>query len=232
MERVLMPHRRHPILRSFILGALALGAVASNGLAQESDTGLSLTAGYTGDVRRNTTGGLRTGTAYSDSLDLGLTWTTDGLFPAARMTTNVAVMHLSGPGITGKYVGDFQSVNNIEADHGWYLYESWVELAFGDRGSSVRAGVMDLSAEFDTPVTSGLFTGSPFGIGTEISQSGERGPNIWPVTGLGVRAYGEFTPGVHWRVAAYDGEPGSDRGDFTDTRVSRHEGALLIGELE
>ena len=175
---------------------------------------------------------MKTGNAYSDSLDLGLTWTTNGLFSAARTTANVAVMHLSGPSITGKYVGDFQSVNNIEADEGWYLYESWVELQYGAGATSLRAGVMDLSAEFDTPVTSGLFTGSPFGIGTEISQSGERGPNIWPTTGLGVRAYGEFTPGLHWRVAAYDGKPGSDRGRFTDTTVSRGDGALLIGELE
>ena len=156
----------------------------------ETQPSLYVGASYTGDFRRNTTGGVAVGNAYSDSIDLGLEWTTTGLFSAATMTTSLSVMHLGGDAITGDYVGDAQGINNIEADQGWYLYESWVELAFGEHSNSLRAGVLDVNAEFDTPVTSGLFTASPFGIGTEFSQSGQRGPGVWPTTGLGLRAAG------------------------------------------
>jgi porin len=193
---------------------------------------LVLAAAYTGDFRRNTTGGLEVGDAYSDSIDLGVEWTTTGLFSDATLTTSLSLMHLGGDGISGKYVGDAQGINNIEAENGWYLYESWLELAFGESANSLRAGVLDLNSEFDTPVTSGLFSASPFGIGTELSQSGRRGPGVWPTTGLGVRAAGAVGANVRWRFGAYDGAPGTDDGAFTSTRVSRREGALLIGEVE
>jgi len=107
-----------------------------------------------------------------------------------------------------------------------------VEFAFGQSSNSLRAGVLDLNSEFDTPVTSALFTAAPFGIGTEFSQTGERGPGIWPTTGLGLRAAGDFASNAHWRFGAYDGAPGTDDGAFSSTRVSRGDGALLIGEVE
>jgi porin len=206
--------------------------VACAQAADETQPALYVGASYTGDFRRNTTGGMAVGDAYADSFDLGFEWTATGLFSAATMTTSVSLMHLGGEGISGRYVGDAQGINNIEADHGWYLYESWVEFSFGEHGYSLRSGVLDLNAEFDTPVTSGLFTQSSFGVGPELSQTGRRGPGIWPTTGLGLRAAGDFAANAHWRVGAYDAAPGNDEGAFTSVRVSRRDGALLIGELE
>lgn len=222
------------ILRALLSACIVCAAPAAYAQDEAADVqpALIIGASYTGDFRRNTTGGLAVGDAYSDSIDLGFEWMTSGLFSAATMTTSVSVMHLGGDDITGAYVGDAQGINNIEADQGWYLYESWVEFAFGEHAYSLRTGVLDLNAEFDTPVTSGLFTQSSFGIGPDISQSGRRGPGIWPTTGLGLRAAGDFSSNVHWRFGAYDGAPGTDDGAFTSTRVSSRDGALLIGEVE
>src|SRR5688572_31214952 len=141
-------------------------------------------------------------------------------------------MYTGGDGISAELVGDLQGLNGIEATPGWKLYESWVELGFGERFGSLRAGVLDLNAEFDTPVTQGLFTGSPFGIGTELSQTGLRGPVVWPVTGLGLRAAGDLGENFHWRAGAYDGAPGTDDDGFASFELSSTEGALLIGEVE
>lgn len=185
---------------------------------------------YTGDLRRNTTGGLDTGTAYSQAFDLGLAWRTSAF--GTRITSNLAVMYMGGDEISAELTGDLQGLNGIEAPERWRLYESWVEFGFGESSGSLRAGVLDLNAEFDTPVTQGLFTGSPFFIGTDLSQTGLRGPAIWPVTGLGLRAAGDVNENLHWRIGAYDGAPGTDEDGFTSFDLSSEEGALLIGELE
>ena len=91
--------------------------------------------GYTGDLRRNTTGGIDVGNAYSDLLDLGATWATNNLFAGTRLTTNLSVMHMGGDDISGDFVGDLHGVNNIEAPDAWHLYEFWSEFSFGGRGT-------------------------------------------------------------------------------------------------
>jgi len=212
-------------------GVLLL-AVSSEAFAEDigDGPGLQLNASYVGDLRRNTTGGLEVGTAYAHLLDLGLTWNATAF--GNRMTTNISVMHMGGDAVSAELVGDLQSINNIESPPGWKLYESWVEIAFGERAGSVRAGMLDLNAEFDTPVSQGMFVASPFGVGTELSQTGLRGPAVWPNTGLGVRAAGAFGDHFAWRLGAYDGAPGTDDDAFTSFEISGEEGALLIGEIE
>ena len=166
-------------------------------------------------------------------LTLGLDWSTDSLFSDARVTGSAAVMYMGGDHISGDYVGDLQGLNNIEADTGWRLYEVWTEFAFGgNTNTTLRAGVLDLNAEFDAPETLGLFVAPPHGIGTDLSQTGSAGPSIWPITGLGIRAAGAWENGLTWRFGVYDGAPGSADGTaFSDFHVSSDEGALMIGEL-
>lgn len=225
---------RRVLLAVSLLGLAALGNAARAQDAAEEDTGLAVSFGYTGDLRRNTTGGMTVGNAYSDMLDLGASWTSDQLISDTRFTTNLSVMHLGGDDISGEFVGDLHGINNIEAPDAWHLYEFWSEFSFGGRGNtSVRLGLLDLNADFDTPVTSSLFVSSPHGIGTEFSQTGGNGPSIWPVTGLGLRVAGEWTESLRWRVGAFEGTPGDDQEDsFAVFDLGRGEGSLLIGELE
>ena len=194
--------------------------------------GLAVYGAYTGDLRRNTTGGLSTGTAYSNVLSFGADWSAD-TFKEARLTGSAAVMYIGGDGISGKYVGDLQGINNIEADAGWRLYEVWTQFDFGGAThTTLRAGVLDLNAEFDTPETLGLFVQSSHGIGPDLSQTGSAGPSVWPVTGLGLRAAGATEGGLVWRLGIYDGAPGpADGTRFTSLKVSSDEGVLGIGEL-
>jgi porin len=217
-----------------LLGLAALGNAARADEGAGEGTGLAVSLGYSGDLRRNTTGGIAVGSAYSDLLDLGATWTTNNLFSDAHLTTNLSVMHVGGDEISGEFVGDLHGVNNIEAPDAWHLYEFWSEMSFGGRANtSVRMGLLDINADFDTPVTSSLFVGSPHGIGTEFSQTGGNGPSVWPVTGLGLRVAGELGDTLRWRIGAFEGTPGDDdEASFAVFDVARGEGSLLIGELE
>lgn len=221
--------------------AVAFACAATNAWAQHADCtpgaacpSLDFTGGYTADFRRNTTGGLATGDAASGLLKLGAAWHTDRLFPGAFATVSVSAIHASGDAISGTYVGDLQGLNNIEADSGWYLYDFWTEFSFGSgQGTSVRAGLLDLNADFDTSPTAGFFISPPFGIGTDLAQTGENGPSIFPVTALGMRLTGQFSEALAWHVAAYDGVPGrTDRHSVVTVDASRDQGALLIGEVD
>ena len=152
---------RRVVLAVSLLGLAAFGRAARAQDGADEDVGLAVSVGYTGDLRRNTTGGIAVGTAYSDMLDLGATWATNNLFSGTGFTTNLSVMHLGGDDITGEFVGDLHGVNNIEAPDAWHLYEFWSEFNFGGRANtSLRMGLLDLNADFDTPVTSSLFVGS------------------------------------------------------------------------
>ena len=225
---------RRVILAISLLGLAALGNAARAQDADEEDTGLAVSFGYTGDLRRNTTGGMAVGTAYSDMLDLGASWSSNTLFSDTRFTTSVSVLHVGGDDISGDLIGDLHGVNNIEAPDAWHLYEFWSEFNFGGHGNtSLRVGLLDLNADFDTPVTSALFVGPGHGIGTEIAQTGGNGPAIFPVTGLGIRLSGEWNESVRWRVGAFEGTPGDENEDsFAVFDIGRGEGSLLIGELE
>jgi porin len=229
--------RHRAILRvALLFGGNALHPAA---LAQQACTaealcpGVELSAGYTADLRRNTTGGLERGNAASGLLELGAAWTTDRLLPGAVVTGTASLIHTTGGAISGRHVGDLQGLNNIEAPAALRLYELWSEIHFGSSERfSTRMGFLDLNAEFDAPVTSAFFIGPPFGIGTDLAQTGKNGPAVFPVTSLGVRVAGKWA-GMHWRMAAFDGVPGRvDRNDFAALDVSNHDGALLIGELE
>lgn len=212
--------------------ALLLAALSTASLAQGA--GVDLAAGFSADLRRNTSGGLERGSAASGLLELGAVWSSESLIAGALVTTSASLIHTAGGDISGRYAGDLQGLNNIEADGAPRLYEFWSEIRFG-RSSSLtsRVGFLDLNAEFDAPVTSSFFIGAPFGIGTDLAQTGENGPAVFPVTSLGIRLAGGVASALQWRIAALDGVPGrADSREFATVDISRRQGALLIGELE
>lgn len=194
--------------------------------------GLDVAVNYTADLRRNVQGGLERGNAASGLLHAGAALTSDRIWPGAMVITSASLIHTAGGDISGRRVGDLQGLNNIEADGALRLYDFWTEIRFG-RGLATRVGFLDLNAEFDAPVTSSFFVGPPFGIGTDLAQTGENGPAVFPITSLGVRMAGRFEGGTRWRLAAFDGVPGhAGKREFATVDVSRRQGALLIGELE
>jgi len=220
------------------IGGLLAASMCSNSQAQDISCivgdcpGLDVSLNYTADLRRNTRGGLERGTAASGLLHAGVAYTSDRLVPGAMVVTSASLIHSGGADISGRYVGDLQGLNNIEADGALRLYDFWTEIRFG-QGMATRVGFLDLNAEFDAPITSSFFIGPPFGIGTDLAQTGENGPAVYPITSLGVRFTGKAGELTRWRLAAFDAVPGRlGQKDFVALDVSRRQGALLIGEIE
>jgi porin len=193
-----------------------------------------LAATYTGDAWRNTTGGLRTGGAYLDNLDLTLAVDGERAWGARGLRAFVYGLYTNSARFSERYVGDAMTVSNIDAPEAWRLYEAWLEWASASTDPwSVRFGFSDLNAEFDMSDSRSLFIHSTHGVGHELGQTGENGPSIFPVTSLAVRA--AFAPAPGWRalVAVFDAVPGDPEHPSSNRiRVNSEEGALGIAELQ
>lgn len=221
----------------------AAGLLACTGVAQgtqvegdsEQESAYHLTAAYTGEVWRNTRGGLRTGSTYLDNIDLQLevdgarAWGMNGL------TLFAYLLHNNGNTLSENLVGDAQAVSNIEAGTHPLIYELWLDWQLGaaDSDRSLRVGLYDLNTEFDASEVGSLFVNSSHGVGAQLSQTGEAGPSIFPVTSFGVRLGWSFTDNWTLRFAALDGVPGDpDNPRRPAIRLSGRDGALLIAESD
>jgi porin len=201
-------------------------------LDPKSCRGWSVEAGYTADLLRNASGGLDTGNAYLDGLDVIASVDAERAFGWSGVRLHGHVQYNNGAGFSGTRVGDAQSVSNIEGVGTWRVYELWADVQFGadEAPQSLRFGLYDLNSEFDSIDTAGLFLNASHGIGPEYAQSGLNGPSIFPVTSLALRLRRESVHS-YWQLAALDAVPG-DRDDpaRSGVHLSGDEGALFAGE--
>lgn len=222
--------------------ALACAMVAAPGvapaegldaIAAEEQPAVSVDALYIGDVWRNTTGGLRTGSAYLGNANVSVT--VDGERALAMDGTSfyVDVQSIHGQGVSSRLVGDAQVLSNIEAQSQLRLYELWMERGFGERaGRSLRFGLYDLNSEFDSLDVAHLFLNASSGVGPTLAQSGVNGPSIFPVTSLGGRMRWSFSPAWSARMALLDGVPGDpNHPELNRIRFGTHDGLLAITEV-
>ncbi|MDH5760926.1 MAG: carbohydrate porin [Gemmatimonadota bacterium] len=186
---------------------------------------------YTGEVMTNVRGGVRRGARYLDNLDATLEMDLEQAFGWSGATIFLYGLGNHG-GEPSELVGEAQTVSNIEAPSAWRLYEAWIEQSLAGGVVSVRAGLYDLNSEFDALESSSLFINSSHGIGPNLSQTGNNGPSIFPLTSLSLRVRVDISNRVHAQAAVLDGVPG-DPDDPTSTRIhlSREDGALVVGEL-
>lgn len=195
------------------------------------ERGITFEAVYTGEITRNTSGGIRRKTEYLDNTDLTLSLDADQLFGWRGASFFIYVLGNSGGNPTEENVGDAQGHSNIEAPDTWKIYEAWYEQSFIDDRLALKVGLYDLNSEFDVIETAGLFLSSSHGIGPDFSQSGTNGPSIFPTTSFGVRALGQLTDEMYLQVVVLDGVPG-DPNDPKGTHINFEsgDGALLVVE--
>lgn len=132
--------------------------------------------------------------------------------------------------LSDELIGDLHVVSNVDGPGEWRLFELWYQWQSSGEAWSVLFGLYDLNGEFDVNETGSLFVNSAHGIGTDIGQSGENGPSIFPVSGLTART--AFTRG-NWalRAALIDGVPGNpDSPRSNRVRLGNGEGTLLVTE--
>ncbi len=214
---------------------LACLLVQTTALANDSCPdcrGYSAEIAYTGELWRNTSGGLKTDGTYLDDFGIVLN-AASGSLGIPGLSGNLFVLHNNANNFSAEIVGDLQTVSNIDTPKAWRLYEAWFEWSPAQTSLfSVRAGIYAADQEFDAAPTAGLFLNSAAGTGTEYASAGVTGPPIFPITGFGVRFAGSWGDDGYWLAAVMDGIPGNPD-DITDFyyRWNSDDGALLQTEF-
>lgn len=216
-----------------ILSAIA-GLEPAVGATADSDreSAFVFELDYTSDLRGNASGGNQTGVRYLNNIDatLAVDLETLGVFP--NTTVFLYGLYNNGEAFSGDLVGDAQVISNIEAPvEAIRLYEAWIHHEFLNGSASLKAGLYDVNSEFDALEISSLFINSAHGIGTDIGQTGENGPSIFPITSLGIRGALQISEQWTVRAAILDATPGNPNA-LKRTSVSLKDGALLLGEIE
>jgi len=187
-------------------------------------------AAYTGDVLRNVSGGIEAGTRYLDKLDLNFKIDVAEAWGTGAGTLFMHGLYNNGSTLSDELVGDLQVTSNIDTTEAWRIFELWYELG-GDTWS-VRTGLYDLNSEFDVNETGSLFLNSSHGIGAELSQTGENGPSIFPVSSLALRTAVQIDS-VTVRFALIDAAPGMpDDWASIEPDLNSGDGYLTVAELD
>ena len=129
-------------------------------------------------------------------------------------------------------VGDAQGTSNLETVVDRFkLYEAWVQQKFADQKASILLGIHDLNSEFYVTDSSALFRNSSFGVGRELSQSGQMGPSIFPYTTSAIRLRADPTSAFSLQAGLFNSDAGNpDTPRRTQFGVSPSHGLLLIQE--
>ena len=132
--------------------------------------------------------------------------TIDGrLWGGSRHDTLYFDLHGAVGSSISNQVGDLQGVDNVEAYDTFKLYSAWYQHAFGDSGFSIRVGLQDYNALFDTLDAAGVFINSSFGLDASDAQSNV---SQYPTTAVGAVARWVTPSGFYAMGGIYDGVPG------------------------
>jgi porin len=179
------------------------------------------------DFGANVYGGIDKGTAWLGQINASLDIPTEKLKLWNNGTLYFHYMSTFGKSFS-QYSGDLQIVSNIEAQHVATFMELWYAHQF--KRFEVKAGIIDLNANFVFTAHSLNLINSSFGIQPTISAN--MPVPIFPVTALGGIMKFRFTRSMQLSVGLFDGSP-SIRSPFQpapDFSMGTAEGFLGIFE--
>ncbi|WP_129647412.1 carbohydrate porin [Peristeroidobacter agariperforans] len=218
-----------------LIGAgICVACAAMSVQAGDLASSMEFNASYTSDFFSNRRGGLHRGDRHLADLTVAVTLDMEELWDIRGLKLFVSGQSNDGGGFSDRFVGDSFAVSSIDAATASRFLEAGAEWGLGEDGEhGLRVGLLDLNAEFDASALRALYVNSVFGIGQDLSQSGENGPSIFPTTALGVTLSLQVAPQWHWLSAAFDGVAGDpNRPKTTTVQLHGHDGLLLISELQ
>ena len=177
--------------------------LAAATLPTATAAGADFGASWVGDFAAVVDGGLHQGERSIGLIDVSLNHSL--ALGEREVMLYASLHHTYGGGFSERWVGDLQTVSNIDAESSTRVQEAWLDVPLAV-GMSLRVGRYDLNTEFDAIDTGALFLSSPQGMGTDIAQSGAAGPSVFPRTAFGLRTQFDFAQAGALRSAILDVE--------------------------
>lgn len=184
---------------------------------------------YVGEVFGNLSGGQQQGAVYDGYLKIGLGINLEKIgWKDTFFYANLLYPH--GASLTQNYVGDLNTVSNIDAYDSARLFKCWVQKNFAENRFSLRVGLMAVDKEFFASEGAGLFLNSGFGAFPVIGQ--DLVAPIYPVSAPGVRLVWKANKALSFRAAVFSGDVGSQTTNQHNTRWNLHASNGVAAFLE
>ncbi len=193
--------------------------------------GILLQAGYKAEFWTNTRGGMKRGHTHLHEIDLSVTLDAGkaGLWSNGKFFAQL-LSHQGGGLLTQDFVGDCQTVSNIETPHSTRLHQLWYEHEILNEAFSLMFGIHDFNADFAVNEHGSLFINSAFGLSSDVAMAAR--PCTFPLAAPGIRA--RFSPHSSWEflLGVYNGDPGdpSEEKHFPKLDFNNRTGALIAVE--
>ena len=204
-----------------------------------SNDGVSFTIKYTSDLQASVTGGIRRGAVYDGLFEPEVDIDLDKAADWKGATATVSMLEISGPSATAWYVGNLLNVSSINGLPVLRLYNAWLQQnAFSDV-LSVRAGLMNVDAEFFISPTAGLFVSSTFGWPGILAIDLPGGGPAYPLSAPMVRVKLQPTQTLGMMAAVFSGDPTGGNGSNSlstlqpdGTTISFNGGVFVMAEAD
>ncbi|MBU0620960.1 MAG: carbohydrate porin [Gammaproteobacteria bacterium] len=204
-----------------------------SGLRSEwCDKGISIALTHKSDLLSNLSGGIDKGSVWLMNSEAAIDVDLDKLAGWSGTSAFVQFHAQHGGDSINKYTGSYAGVSNIETGTSTsQFYQAWLQKNSADDALSLLGGLYAVDSEFYVTESSGLFLQPPYGMSTELAQTGRNGPPIFPTGALGIRLRYSME-NLYLQGALTDGVPGDpDNAHGTHIRLDSGDGTFAIAEL-
>ena len=198
------------------------------------DRGVNLEFTHKSDILSNVSGGIERGTAWLGHTEARVKMNLEKLLEWNATTAYIHYHSQLGSKFNNNYVGSFIGVDNIEAGTNTaQFFHAWLQKSFSNDSLSVLAGIYPIDSEFYVTDTSAVFIQPPYGMASDMAQSGRNGPPIFPMGALAVRVkYTSPEKNFYLQGALTDGVPGDPNNPHgTHIKLGNGDGTLSIVEF-
>lgn len=194
--------------------------------------GITIDLTHTSDLLANLSGGVDRGSVWMMNTEAAVSIDLDQL-AGWNGSSAFVQFHAQHGGLSiNDHTGSYAGISNIETGtRTAQFFQAWMEHVSADDSLSLLGGLYAVDSEFYVTESSGLFLQPPYGMSTELGQTGRNGPPIFPTGALGLRLrYG--SEDIRVQFALTDGVPG-DPADAhgTHIRLDRGDGTFAIAEF-
>ncbi|HOJ38462.1 MAG TPA: hypothetical protein PLI27_01830 [Ignavibacteriales bacterium] len=182
---------------------------------------------YTGDVNNNLSGGIKKGSVYIGKVLASLNVNT-GFLGVEKGNFSASVLNSHGSKFSEKFVGDLQTLSNIENDNATYIYELWYSYNFDDL--TFKIGYIDLNSDFIIMKSAETFLNSSLQVFPNLSLNYPL--SIFPRPNFGVHLDYKFNDNNILRLAYFDVEEVSNTKLMLNTKLFNDNYYNIIAEYD